>query len=76
MKLINLDRSVQDSVARMSEYKGEMYKMESGWTTSQCDWKQLDLLAAEIILGTHEHITIVKHSPRVDQDERALEKSN
>ena len=52
-------------------YKGEMYKMESGWTTSQteCDWKQLGLLAAKIILGTCDHVTIVKHSPRVDQDE-------
>ena len=41
----------------MSGFKGEMYRTIECWNTTQSDWKQLGLLAAEIIFRKrHEEI--------------------
>ena len=69
VKLIDLDRCVKDRKSDLSGYKGEMYKpqQKSIWTASQYDWKQLGLLAAEIMLKI-DHDMIVEDG-RVDEDE-------
>ena len=41
----------------LSGFKGEMYRTIECWNTTQSDWKQLGLLAAEIIFRKrHEEI--------------------
>ena len=67
MKLIGLDRSIEDEVVSLG-YEGEMYNSLTEWTASKCDWNQLGLLAAEIILGTHDHQRIIQSS-LVDADD-------
>ena len=58
VKLIDLDRCKNVTATTGSSYEGEMYRAPRGWTCDQLDWKQLGLLAAEIILEgiSHEHI--------------------
>ena len=42
VKLIDLDRSQEDSCVSLSGYSGEMHKgAERWWTTTRYDWKQL-----------------------------------
>ena len=50
VKLIDLDRCEHVKNRTGSSYKGEMYTAPDSWTCEQLDWKQLGLLAAEIIL--------------------------
>ena len=52
VKLIDLDRCKYVEDRTGSSYEGEMYRAPRGcrWTCEQLDWKQLGLLAAEIIL--------------------------
>ena len=58
VKLIDLDRCKYAKDRTGSSYEGEMYRAPHGWTCDQLDWKQLGLLAAEIILKgkSPEHI--------------------
>ena len=58
VKLIDLDRCEHVTATTGSSYKGEMYTAPDSWTCDQLDWKQLGLLAAEIILEgkSPEHI--------------------
>ena len=70
VKLIDLDRCITDEVGKdLSGYEGEMYKPQQNliWKPSQYDWKQLGLLAAEIMLNITDHSVIVKDG-RVDED--------
>ena len=50
VKLIDLDRCKYVTATTGSSYEGEMYRAPDSWTCKQLDWKQLGLLAAEIIL--------------------------
>ena len=68
VKLIDLDRVERDDVVDVSRYIGEMYATHHGWSASQYDWKQLGLLAAEIIFETTDHNEIVK-VPQVSSDD-------
>ena len=58
VKLIDLDRCKHVTATTGSSYEGEMYRAPDDWTCDRLDWKQLGLLAAEIILKekNHEHI--------------------
>ena len=68
VKLIDLDRAIKDKVVDVGGYVGEMYATQDGWSASQCDWKQLGLLAAGIIFKTTDHNEIVK-DPQVSSDD-------
>ena len=68
VKLIDLDRCSQNCYKDLSGYSGEMYRpsTSSPWRPCRYDWKQLGLLAAELIFDTpHEEIVV---DPRVKQD--------
>ena len=68
VKLIDLERCCEITCCDLSCYKGEMYRPHGlNWKTSQYDWKQLGLLAAEIIFNT-DHDQCVA-DPRVDRDD-------
>lgn len=67
VKLIDLDRAESDDDVDVSGYIGEMYTTHPNWSASQYDWKQLGLLAAEIIFDTTDHNKIVE-APRVSSD--------
>ena len=67
VKLIDLDRCAEDEVVDLSCYSGEMYQSQLGWKASQYDWKQLGLLAAEIVFDL-SHKDIVK-DPRMLRDQ-------
>ena len=70
VKLIDLDRAAEIEISNGSVgiYVGEMYKTPTQWTSNQCDWKQLGLIAAEIILKSSKHESIVI-DPRVRENE-------
>ena len=45
-----------------------MYSVPHHWLPSQCDWKQLGLLAASILFKLNDHSSIVKDH-RIDQND-------
>ena len=62
VKLIDLDRVVGIRGGSVESYIGEMYTIPNQWLPSKCDWKQLGLMAAEIILELNKHELIVSDS--------------
>jgi len=67
VKLIDLDRVVKVGANPDRMYHGEMYVLSNGWNAANCDWKQLGLLAAQIILNSDNHSEIMKDR-RVDDN--------
>lgn len=51
----------------VGNYHGEMYKAPID-APSQHDWKQLGLLASEVIIGTHNHCKIMKDDRVIKDD--------
>ena len=55
MKPIDLDRSIKDKVVDVSGYNGGDVQNALWLVSKSDDWKQLGLLATEIILGIPYH---------------------
>ena len=69
VKLIDLDRAISIELCSVEVYIGEyIYKVPGEWSPSRCDWKQLGLLAAEIIFKSNDHSSIV-NDHRVDEND-------
>ena len=68
VKLIDLDRVIGIRGGSVGSYIGEMYIIPNQWLPSQCDWKQLGLMVAEIILELNKHELIVS-DPRIRENE-------
>lgn len=67
VKLIDLDRVISIKHGSVEGYIGEMYNIPHQWLPSQCDWKQLGLLAASVLFKQNDHSSLVKDR-RVDQN--------
>ena len=69
VKLIDLDRCTTNQNFDLIKYHGEMYENRTlkAWEASRYDWKQLGLLAANVIFKCSHDVVIM--DDRVDEDQ-------
>ena len=49
--LIDLDRALPLNIMSIPSYEGEMYQKPKTWRVNRLDWKQLGILARNVVSG-------------------------